>query len=228
MFGESAQWLSAFKQQLGADKRKSAVLGVLFVVLLVALGSLLVTDATPETANAMATPAVSRGDSGVRAVRPVVEKAGVGKAVPRVGGDVTGRPERETLRRSVAFADLPRTLERNPFDTHAWSKFTPVSARGRGSDGSEGGVGSAATFWRRLGSAVRSRRFERRKELDRLTAELSEIQLQSTMTGSTPMAFISGRLVREGDTIEGFSVVRIRDRRVSVRKYGMVGELVMP
>ncbi len=228
MFERLTQWLSAFKQQLGADKRKSAVLGVLFVVLLVAVGSVMVTDATPETANAMATPAVSRGDSGVPAVRPVVEEAGVGKAVPRVGGDGAEGHEPATLRRSVAFADLPRVLERDPFDTHAWSKFTPASARGRNSDGSEDGVGSAATFWGRLGSAMRSRRLERRKELDRLTAELSAIQLQSTMTGSTPMAYISGRLVREGDTIEGFSVVRIRDRRVSVRKYGMVGELVMP
>ncbi len=48
------------------------------------------------------------------------------------------------------------------------------------------------------------------------------------MTGQVPLAYISGRLVREGDRVEGFSVVQIRDRQVMLRKSGATRVLNMP
>jgi len=55
-----------------------------------------------------------------------------------------------------------------------------------------------------------------------------ELRLQSTMTGRSPLAYISGRLVREGDVLRGFAVVKIDDRRVILRKAGLDHQLSMP
>jgi hypothetical protein len=87
---------------------------------------------------------------------------------------------------------------------------------------------SGPSVWARMRGALSERRERRSEDLGRITAELAELKLQSTMSGPKPAAYISGLLVHEGDKIAGFSVVRIEEKRVSLRKNGLTCPLIMP
>jgi len=54
-----------------------------------------------------------------------------------------------------------------------------------------------------------------------------QFQLQSTMTGPVPAAYIDGTLLREGQTYRGFQIRQINNRSVSLEKDGHVFRLRM-
>jgi len=53
------------------------------------------------------------------------------------------------------------------------------------------------------------------------------LKLQSTMMGSTPLAIVNGNLVREGDIVDGFTVVKIQPQQMTVQKDGVTLEVRM-
>jgi len=62
-------------------------------------------------------------------------------------------------------------------------------------------------------SAIDRLKDERNKELKR---ELGKLELQSVLSGATPLAVISGKVVRVGDTIGSFDVVGITQTGVKL------------
>ncbi len=64
-------------------------------------------------------------------------------------------------------------------------------------------------------------------EPDDLTKQAAKLKLQSTFLGPSPMALVNGQLVREGDTIEKFQVIKIEPRRIAVEKNGVTLQISM-
>lgn len=224
--------------QMKADKKKTALLTGLCLVLLIAVVRLVIGgDDGPETAvAAVPTPAVA----------PMLEPTDKARSAPRLeailptnlfrslmtpGGGLTsssGGPQAGGLERTVEVDGMPRTLERDLFSVQDRSVFRPARVATWG--GAESGVpgDSNLGIWGRMAAAISSHHESRVAITIQARDELSLLQLQATMTGSTPLAHISGRLVRENETIEGFKVVRITDRQVLLRKSGLTWRLSLP
>ncbi len=64
--------------------------------------------------------------------------------------------------------------------------------------------------------------------MENLQSQASLLKLQSTMMGPIPCAMVNGELVKEGDTINGFKVVKIEPRRMMVERENSVLEIEMP
>jgi hypothetical protein len=62
---------------------------------------------------------------------------------------------------------------------------------------------------------------------DSLAKQAAKLKLQSTFLGPIPTALVNGQLVREGDTIGLFQVVRIEPRSVSIRHAGITLQISM-
>ncbi|MFQ5422696.1 MAG: hypothetical protein ACE5F9_01820 [Phycisphaerae bacterium] len=229
-----AEWLADVRGQLGADRKKSVVLGGLCIVLLGAVAHLFMgKSGAPAEAAAVATAVVSPAPqpSGPR-IRPVPQQTPLPVARPR-----TPEPPRSTRpglsqslkRDAIRVDEMPRSLERDLFSVPDWSVFPPAyGGSSAGNAGDAAGEGAAGHLWSRLAEVIASRRIEQQGIIAKLSEELAALHLQATLTGSTPTAYVSGRLVREGDTINGFSVVHIADRRVTLRKSGYTRRLSMP
>jgi len=225
------QLLNRFVEQINADQKKAAILGGLFLVLIgVVLRPMMFTSSAPETALAATPPAAAPPPPTGPLLRPVAQAAITmpqPAGQPRIVGAAASATKHDAPQRGpkVAVAGMPRRLFRDPFDTNAWNRFPPaitVTA-----DGEKKTVGRQS-FWDRISASFAEQRKARRKQMEALRRDLAEMQLQSTMTGPAPLAYISGRLVREGEMLRGFFVVRIDDRRVWLRKDGSEHELAMP
>jgi hypothetical protein len=250
MSGNLAEWLTAIRRQLLADKKKTAVLAVLFAALLIIVGRLFVSPSTPAptyaslsqpiAAAAAASPSapdstkpvvVAQPPSAVKPTIPPTEPALGAVAVAPYPGEQNAKAAPANTGRVAAVDDLPRMLERDLFSTNAWSKFPSAGRFGMSPDeagAAESPPTSSGGVWRQLTNVLGQYQETRKEELDRLDGDLAALKLQSTVTGPTPMAYISGRLVREGDIIGGFTVLHVKERRVTVRKFGLTRELRMP
>jgi hypothetical protein len=62
---------------------------------------------------------------------------------------------------------------------------------------------------------------------DTLAKQASKLTLQSTFLGPTPMAMVNGQLVREGDNLGLFQVVRIEPRRIAISQNGVTLQISM-
>ncbi len=220
--------LTGFKQQLVADKKKSILLAVLFGTLLVVVGSLFLSDSTPEVAKAQPNTAAPARPPSTPALRSLPQRTSKTTGPrPRTDLQAGSRPTPrwyQPPRHSISVAEMPRGLHRDLFNTTEWSKYPPaVSLFGGPAEGED-----QPNMWDAMAKAIIERQKSRALKLARLAEELAQLELQSTMTGSAPMAYISGRLVHPGDTIRGFSVVSIDDRRVTLRRHGVIHELAMP
>ncbi|GJQ25683.1 MAG: hypothetical protein HBSAPP02_07150 [Phycisphaerae bacterium] len=222
--------LELFKQQLLADKKKSAVLGVLFLVLIVVLIKTFAASGDPDSAEAGPPPAVAAPPAPVTPIATPPTGAATGSIVcPSAGNPVARReslPEDEPLK-VVRVADLPRTLERDLFVPEQWSRYESSRGAHAGSGGGTTSQPAPSAFWTALVGGMKDYHAVRQREAGEITQELSTLTLQSTMTGPVPLAYISGRLVHEGSEINGFVVMRISDRHVLVRKYGQTRTLTM-
>ncbi len=217
-------------RQLAADRKKAAVLGVLLFVLLVVVLRALFAGGGPEATEAgvaVRPPTTSAAPRRLTRPTPVPTYVGTGTKVD-VG---LPRPGRSARVRSVSVAGMPRTLARDLFTTQSWHKFsafTPTTQPGadRARDAEDSG------WFTRFGWKLAELQRTQSEAREHLSQELAELKLQSTMTGTHTTAYISGpgfdRLVREGDVVSGFSVVRIEDRRVTFEKSGMMAALTMP
>ena len=241
-------WMNQIKKHLVADKKKTGVLGFLLLVLLGFLGRFLGSGAAPAAVDAASVAEVAPVQSAPPAnpvgllVRPSVDMNSAMAAAMQMAeyarrqmmgasAQPSAAPTPGSPSPVVKIGDLPRVLERDLFATNGWSESDQP---GENASSSEGGAAAAgepsgsAQIWHHLGTALGTVQEKRRGELEKLDADLGNLKLQSTVTGALPMAYISGRLVHPGDTIDGFSVVRIKERRVVIRKYGLTRELKMP
>ncbi len=237
MSGNLPAWLTILKAQLVADKKRAVILGTLFLVLVGVMVKTFVLDDQP--AEATAAPAVASAEAPkeriVPMVRPSPQTVKATSALSRAAKDSGRRSNilrrraqsaRSGSERTVAVDDIPLVLARDLFNTDSWSQFgrTTSSLSLTGRKGSQ----PAEPFWSSLATAIGAHQQSRRLEAERILDELAELELQSTMTGTTPLAYISGRLVRQGDEIRGFSVIHIEERRVLLRSRGADYELAMP
>lgn len=226
--------METFRAQIVADKKKFAVLGGLFCVLCVIIGRAVFSGSQPEPARASLRPAQVTAPERITPI-PEPRKAkgpestqGVAPPTPvaltadgSAGRGQNGNPARR--KRIASIEGLRPELARDLFTTSNWNQFPLVSAPEAGPASSR----KAREFWGNVLQAASENRKLCRDEAAALARELAELHLQSTLTGPSASAYISGRLVHEGDNFAGFSVVQIKERKVVLRKFGQVHELKM-
>ncbi len=227
------------RQELAANRLKAAVLGGLALVFIGVLIKALVSGSSPESAVAevpavVASTPASPLEPVIRPVPepPAAERPATAESLPQSlpwsslsGGARPVLPDKQM--RAVSVRGLPRTLERDIFDSTDWTCFSPDFGMLPGKNDAQA-PSPAASLWQQMREAMAEQKRLREQKRQEITKELAELQLQSTMTGPVPAAYISGRLVNEGDTISGFSVVRINDKSVKLRKDGLITNLAMP
>jgi hypothetical protein len=236
MADSTAGILAKFKEALAADSKKTAILCVLCLVLIVVIVRHFFFDSPVEPAAASTSLVAANSPTALQpgtSVRPRVEAVGhaasnrVAAVASPLEHSKRARPIAPTSEKVVSVEGLPRTLARNIFDTSSWGRFERLSpfehAKSQG-DEEESAPSVLLQVGRKLAAFGRSRREVERK----IDEELAKLKLESTMTGKVPLAYISGRLVREGERFEGFSVVQILDRQVMLRKSGVTRVLTMP
>ena len=215
-----------FRTQLGADKKKTAILGALALVLMVVVGRLFILSGPDETTAAPPTLAVT-----AIAAQPTVPAADViaspGASASPSAVVEPSAPDCFAGHRVVSVTGMPRDLARDLFTTKEWNKFMPAVMAGADVPSVEGGRRRHAGLWGRLRQSWSEYNREQRELSEAFHRDLQQLQLQSTMTGADPLAHISGRLVRAGDEFLGFSIVRIADREVVVSRGGLVASLTM-
>jgi hypothetical protein len=64
--------------------------------------------------------------------------------------------------------------------------------------------------------------------MENLQTQAGKLKLQTTMMGRVPTALVNGELVKEGDTISGFKVVKIEPRRMTIEQEKVTLEIEMP
>ncbi len=222
--------VSILRGQILADKRKFAVLGGLLLVLTVAVGRLLLSDATPASVEGAllvpdspalkTTRVMPEPPSPAPADTPSRE---ILRSGPRRGG---GSDVQSGKRPHGDVEALPRVLSRDVFTVTDWSVFPRVARRDSPSPRLD--FMSSIGVWSRLGSALTGRAEAHQRLSDEVEQAFESLELQATMTGPTPRAYISGRLVRNGDRVAGFTVVRVSDRRVELRRGTETRALTMP
>lgn len=232
MLDNLKQQFETIRAQLAADKKKAIIMGVLLLVLLFAVGRLFFTSSNPDATTAAEPPLVPVATAPQAAattptVSPVPQQATSptrAAATPSVAAVTTSESQIE--KRSISVAGMPRELARDLFSTKVWNKFVPVVLADdveSKDDKSKGRNG----FWGHLHHSWAEYNKEQREAVAAFDRDLEKLVLQSTMTGADPMAYISGRLFRPGDDIEGFSVVQILDREVIVTRAGRKAVLAM-
>lgn len=201
------------RAQLLADKKKTAALTVLLCILIGVIGRALMPSPSPINA-----PATAAATPGVHPIVPVPE-ADLASPNPRTPPG----PSIDGSHRTVSIELMPRDLARDVFSPSSWSLFPADAVPSSRSAASQ----PAAAFWGNVMRAAADYQALRHEERVTLARELAELHLQSTLTGLQPLAYVSGRLVREGDTVSGFEVVRIDDRRIVLARSGLTYDLTM-
>ncbi|MBI5765117.1 MAG: hypothetical protein HZA51_16500 [Planctomycetes bacterium] len=221
--------IATFKAQAAADPKKSAVLGILFCILLVICGKQFLGKGGSEStapATAAAAPAPV-----AQAQKPVSQTPSISPtdvtpvpvdSTPAHDKAATAPPPKPS--KTAVADDLPRKPARDLFTLQNWSAYAPTfgvaDSTAKGAPRSE--------FWSNIAKAADEYRDARRQEAQALAKDLAELKLQSTLTGANPSAYISGHLVHEGDTLSGFYVARIEERRVLLTKSSYTYVLAMP
>lgn len=197
-----SQLIERLKREAGAQKKKAAALGLLFLVLIIVVVRLLVGgDAAPQSVKA-ATPPTPPA-SAPQVVTPKTQPAGA--PTKRSGSAKASDDDDDSPHRIINMSGLPRTLARDPFRSTTWLEKLAQK------DGQEAAGPSLFERLTAEWSDYQSQIVAKERLADQ---KLADLELQSTMIGPVNSAYISGRLVHEGDEIGGFSVVRIDARRV--------------
>jgi hypothetical protein len=68
---------------------------------------------------------------------------------------------------------------------------------------------------------------EREAAIEGYKAAAAKLKLQSTVLGTMPTALVNGQLVREGDTVDSFQVVKIEARKIIVEQDGVTLQINM-
>jgi hypothetical protein len=237
--------IEKISQELAANKQKAAILGVLVLVLIIAIGRVCMSRGEPVVVEA-APPQVSPEapvDPTVPQARPVpqpIQPAAEAPNAARSAAAASAGPVRQPVSarrdplvdahsaKRVSVADLPRTAARDLFTTSSWSDFPRDAASMPEAETGAAVEPAGPSLWEQMRGALTEQRERRGKDVNQINEELAQLKLQSTMNGPIPAAYISGRLVHEGEKISGFSVVRIEEKQVKLRKNGITRSLIMP
>jgi hypothetical protein len=218
-----AQFVATFRAQLAADRKKAAVLGIVLVVFIIAVGRLFLKSQPSPVDAEETTAAVPTSPSAQEPGRPfesLIVEATPPPARPNSWTDALKIFQRAPGAKEVAQVDgMPLSLQRDLFSTRSWSAF-PVAVL-ENDDHDPGFTAPAGDgFWSRLAGQLATQRANRQSEIDKIDSELRDLSLTGTMVGEPSVASISGRVLRVGDKIRGFSVMRISERSVELQKRG--------
>jgi len=85
-------------------------------------------------------------------------------------------------------------------------------------------------FWDQLAKSLAAKADQEKVKgilRDNVRMQASRLDLQSTgMFSGMPKAMVNGTIVQEGDTIEGFRIVRIETKRIVVEREGIQVEVI--
>jgi hypothetical protein len=214
MSAPDGHWWSTLGAHFAADRRKTAVLAVMTVVMLIVWGRLFFkSDASLAAASQAAivpelittsSDAATSDRVSESAVEPVHEPALPASA-------------------AVDVSDAPRDLARELFAAD-WKSFRPALP----TQPADGRSVEPQGLWGRFRAAARAESARQQRRAERIRRDAAGLVLQSTVIGRDPTAMVSGRLVRLGDRLDAFEVVEIGPGRVVVRKDGVRVVLVMP
>lgn len=185
---------------LRADPKKTTLMSVLAVVLLVVVGRLVLGNAHPAGALAAL---VQTGHVAAPAPRPVVS----GK---------------NALALSRWLSQPQTNLSRNLFATRL--DYFPTDNSAASANAGSG------DFWSQLGKSIAQATDEETKRenlKESFRQQAGKLRLQSTMAGAQPRAILEGKLVAEGSVVEDFRVEKIEARRVILERQGFRFELGM-
>jgi hypothetical protein len=213
----TGNWLAAIKSHLAADKRKTAALGVLSIVMLVVWGRLFL-----KSANGAPVAVASLSPALVAEVSASSSDDSNGTGGPH--RDEFGNSRRPRLTPVVDIHGADRTLLRDYFSPD-WGQF---AAAGGNELSAEQSRGATSGVWERLRVSVRRERDRKRREADMVQKQAANLTVQSTIIGNPSSAVVSGRLVHVGEQVEGFAVEEIGPRVVVVRKDGVRTTIRMP
>ncbi|HUS91858.1 MAG TPA: hypothetical protein VM695_08410 [Phycisphaerae bacterium] len=185
--------------ELKRDPKKAVILGLLFAVLAIIGGVELARRMGPATAGA----AVARtgGAAEPRTTRPGGETPSDGTASATEGAEQPGRPIRALS--PVVDRDL----------------FTPNPALYP--------LAQAPKAAPKMVTPVEDPAAQEMARRQAIVAQAQALTLQSTVIGAVPTAIINGQVLRTGEEINGFEVVRIDAHCCVVEKEGLQVALEM-
>jgi hypothetical protein len=126
-----------------------------------------------------------------------------------------GRADRTTLLLQWArqpIVPMRRNLFAIPFAYYV-NEQTPVTSA-TGTDG----------FWSLLAKSLSiqaDQQTQRQALVQAMVTSAGSLRLESIMLGATPTAMINGKMVREGNTVDGFRIRKIEARRIIVDNEGV-------
>jgi len=224
-----ADILTGLRRDVAANKKKSALLAGLFVLLFAIAGRALFGGKDPAEANAQS-PVPPKGAPPVPVpVDSATASAGSGTRRARRAGDngawpvirVETPPDPLQSRLPVPVDQFPRSISRDPFRSPTWLSHLAANDDQAGAGPGPGLLERLIREW----SDMQVKQHIIEAEIDK---RLSDLKLQSTLIGPVNSAYISGRLVHPGDQVNGFSVVRIEPKRVTLRDSGIERVLTVP
>ncbi len=116
-----------------------------------------------------------------------------------------------------------RPLARNPF-------AIPLDDYPRDSASLADRPASQTGYWDLVGKSLSSRADQQEQRqilIDNVRIAAASLKLQSTVLGAHRGAMVNGNLVREGDSVAGFRILRIEARQVVVEREGVKLALLM-
>jgi len=211
MNAPNGNWWATIRAHFAADRRKSAILAVMMVVMLIVWGRLLFkSDPSIAAASQMEiVPELAATAGGARAARDAVVEPAIEKPTAAVN--------------PVDVTDASREPARDLFAV-SWDSFQPALT----TNAADVEPGKPHGFWGRVRAAAHAESLRQRQRAENVRHQAGALVVQSTVIGREPAAMISGRLVHVGERIGDFELVEITARRVVVRKDGIRVILSMP
>lgn len=205
-------------EPLRQDPKRTGVLGVLVLVLVLVMLRWALMGQSPAVARAELRPPLAP------------EKDRVPKKKNLAETPVASGPTREWLKTPLQGVSRNLFALRHEFFPHVAGKSDNLRNTGAGG-------GDAPSFWDAIQkSRDRAADQKRRREIlvDNLQREAAKLRLQSTVMGPEPQAIIGGSLVKEGDSVAAsdassiqFRVLKIEARRVVIEREGIKLEVRM-
>ena len=187
--------------QVRAEPRKATALAVLGVVMCITIWRLFLSSPTPSSAAARTV----QGGPGPAAASPSA-------AARRPHSAEAAQQLREWARKPLVLS------ERNLFAVNLDYFRRDDASLPTVSDAHDG-------FWETLEKSLAARADQEKARsilADNVRREASKLELQSTVVvNGAPKALVNGTLLEEGETIEGFRLIRIEARKIVVERAGI-------
>jgi hypothetical protein len=199
---QEPQWQDSMVRHVKAEPKKAVALTLLVVVLIAMWAKIFVLDE--------ATPAAVAGSRG--------PGTGIGRP------DSLKGPTSPGGRALIEWTKKPITgTKRNLFAIKL--DYFPVDGSRPIFTGDDGDG-----FWDQLAKSLAAKADQEKAKgilLDNVRLQASRLDLQTiVMRDGAPQAMVNRRMVQEGDTIEGFRIVRIEAKRIVVEREGVKVEVV--